>query len=152
MEEHGRIYIPSSVLSANKSSLEFLSSNSFLIIQNSKVSYTHQSILDFFLAEKMLKRYYAGEDIVDIIGGKEKQTPAKRYQVQMFLENLSEVDSQDFINAGRKMFESDQIRYFVKFVFLEVLNQIDTIYKNIQTFVLDYYEDKKYGNHLINNV
>lgn len=152
MEENGRIYIPSSVLSANKSSLEFLSSNSFLIIQNSKVSYTHQSILDCFLAEKMLKRYYAGEDIIDIVGGQEKQTPAKRYQVQMFLENLSELDSQDFINAGKKMFESDQIRYFVKFVFLEVFNQIDTIDENIQVFVFEYYEDKKIGNHLINSV
>lgn len=70
MEENGRIYIPSRVLSANNSSLEFLSSNSFLIIQNNKVSYTHQSILDCFLAEKMFKRYYAGEDIVDIIGSK----------------------------------------------------------------------------------
>lgn len=70
----------------------------------------------------------------------------------MFLENLSELDNQDFINVGKKMFESDQIRYFVKFVFLEVLNQIDVIDENIRAFVLDYCEDKRYENHLINNV
>ena len=64
-------------MSDNKSSLEFLSSNAFLIIQDNKVSFAHQSILDCFLAEKMLKRYYEGEDIVDIIGTKEKQTPGK---------------------------------------------------------------------------
>ena len=33
------------------------------------------------------------------------------------------------------MFEANQIRYFVKFVFLEVLNQIDILDENIQNFI-----------------
>lgn len=152
LEKHGRIFVPSSILNVNKSCLDFLSSNAFLIIQDNKVSFAHQSILDCFLAEKMLKRYYDGEDIVDIIGSKEKQTPGKRYQVQMFMQNLSEFDSQDFINAGQKMFGAKQIRYFVKFVFLEVLNQIDTLDENIQNFIISNCENETYGNHIINNV
>jgi len=152
LENQGRICIPLSILGVNKSYLEFLSSNAFLIIQDNKASFAHQSILDCFLAEKMLMRYYAGEDVVDIIGSKEKQTPGKRYQVQMFMQNLSEFDNQDFINAGQKMFEAKQIRYFVKFVFLEVLNQIDILDENIKSFIIDNCENKIYGNHLINNV
>lgn len=152
MDNIGRICIPLSVLSINKSCLDFLSSNAFLIIQDNKASFAHQSILDCFLAEKMLKRYYDGENIADIIGGKEKQTPGKRYQVQMFMQNLSEFDSYDFINAGQNMFESKQIRYFVKFVFLEVLNQIDILDENIQNFIINNCENKIYGNHIINNV
>ncbi|MFC4410069.1 hypothetical protein ACFOZY_06410 [Chungangia koreensis] len=152
LERYSRIFIPLSILNENKSSLEFLSSNAFLIIQDKKVSFAHQSILDCFLAEKMLQRYYDGEDIVDIIGTKEKQTPGKRYQVQMFMQNLSEFDSHDFINAGQRMFEANQIRYFVKFVFLEVLNQIDNIDENIQNFIVNNCENEKYGNNIINNV
>lgn len=152
LENLGRICIPLSVLSINKSCLEFLSSNAFLIIQDNKASFAHQSILDCFLAEKMLKKYYAGEDIANIIGSKEKQTPGKRYQVQMFMQNLSEFDSQDFINAGQNMFEARQIRYFVKFVFLEVLNQIDILDENIQNFIINNYENEIYGDHIINNV
>jgi hypothetical protein len=152
LEKLSRIFIPLSLLNENKSSLEFLSSNAFLVIQDNKVSFAHQSILDCFLAEKMLKRYYDSEDIVDIIGTKEKQTPGKRYQVQMFMQNLSEFDSQDFINAGHEMFESKQIRYFVKFVFLEILNQIDNPDENIQNFIVNNCENNIYNNHLINNV
>ncbi len=152
LEKSGRIFIPLNILNVNKSCLQFLASNSFLSIQDNKVSFTHQSILDCFLVDKMLERYYAGEDIVGIIGNKEKQTPGKRYQVQMFMQNLSEIDSQDFIVVGQKMFESRQIRYFVKFVFLEVLNQIDILDVNIQNFVLNNCEDKTYGNHIVNNV
>ena len=152
LERLGRICIPLSILSVNKSCLEFLSSNAFLVIQDSKVSFAHQSILDCFLAEKMLVRFYAGEDIVDIIGSKEKQTPGKRYQVQMFMQNLSEFDSLDFINAGQKMFEAKQVRYFVKFIFLEVLNQIDILDENIENFIINNCENKTYGSHIINNV
>ncbi len=152
LEKLGRIFIPLSLLYENKSSVEFLSSNAFLIIQDNKVSFAHQSILDCFLAEKMLKRFYDGESLVDIIGSKEKQTPGKRYQVQMFMQNLSEFDSQDFIYAGQKMFEAKQIRSFVKFVFLEVLNQIDQIDENIQNFIINNCENKIYSNHLINIV
>lgn len=152
LEKLGRVFIPLSILNVNKSCLEFLSSNAFLVIQDNKVSFAHQSILDCFLAEKMLKRYYDGEDIVDIIGSKEKQTPGKRYQVQMFMQNLSEFDSQDFINAGQKIFEAKQIRYFVKFVFLEILNQIDVLDENIQNFIINNCENETYGDHIINNV
>lgn len=152
LENLGRICIPLSILSVNKSCLEFLSSNAFLIIQDNKVSFAHQSILDCFLSDKMLKRYYAGEDIVDIIGSKQKQTPGKRYQVQMFMQNLSEFDSLDFINAGKKIFEAKQIRYFIKFVFLEVLNQIDILDENIQIFIISNCENETYGSHIINNV
>lgn len=152
LEKSSRIFMPISLLKENKSSLDFLSSNAFLVIQDNKVSFAHQSILDCFLAEKMLKRYYDDEDIVDIIGSKEKQTPGKRYQVQMFMQSLSEFDSQDFINVGQEMFEAKQIRYFVKFVFLEVLNQIENPDEIIQNFILNNCENKLYHNHLINNV
>lgn len=152
LEKSGRVFIPSNILNVNRSCLGFLASNSFLSIQDNKVSFTHQSILDCFLADKMLERYYAGEDIADIIGNKEKQTPGKRYQVQMFMQNLSEIDSQDFITVGQKMFDTERIRYFVKFVFLEVLNQLDVLDLNIQDFILNNCEDKAYSNHIINNV
>ncbi|MDR0126041.1 hypothetical protein [Bacillus zhangzhouensis] len=152
LEKSSRIFIPLSILNENKSTLEFLSSNAFLIIQDRKVSFAHQSILDCFLADKMLQRYYDGEDIVDIIGTKDKQTPGKRYQVQMFLQNLFEIDSHDFITVGQKMLEANQIRHFVKFVFFEVLNQIDKIDESIQYFIISNCENEKYGNKIIDNV
>lgn len=152
LERSNRIFIPLTILNENKSSLEFLSSNAFLIIQNNKVSFAHQSILDCFLAEKMLQRYYDGEDVIDIIGSKEKQTPGKRYQVQMFMQNLYEFESQDFISAGQRIFEAEQVRYFVKFVFLEILSQIENPDGNIQYFILNSCENEIYNSPIINNV
>ena len=46
------------------------------------------------------------------------------YQVQMFLQNLLEYDSGDFLSAGIKMVESAGIRFYVKYVFYEILRQV----------------------------
>lgn len=148
----GRISIPLNLLSVNRSSLDFLSSNGFLVIQGNRISFAHQSILDCFLAEMMLKQYYETENILEVIGIKEKQTPGRRYQVQMLLQNLVEFDSLDFLNAGQKMLASEQIRYCVKFVFFELLNQLEDLDENIQNYIINSCEDEDYGPHLINNV
>lgn len=152
-EKIGRICIPSKmILSVNTSALDFLSSNGFLVIQEDKISFAHQSILDSFLVEKMLTSYYETEDIINIIGSKEKQTPGRRYQVQMLLQNLIECYSEDFLKAGQKMLASNQIRYNVKFVFFEILNQLDVIDESIQSYIIENCENELYSEHIINNV
>ncbi|MEK4042095.1 hypothetical protein NSU18_00420 [Paenibacillus sp. FSL H8-0048] len=148
----GRISIPRMLLHDNISVLDHLSSNGFLVIQDNKISFAHQSILDYFLVEKMLTEYYETEDILGAIGGKEQQTPGKRYQVQMLLQNLNEQCSEDFLKAGQTMLSSDQVRYSLKFVFFEILNQLDTIDENIQTYILENCESDLYSKHIINNV
>jgi len=152
MEQSRRIFVPWGLINTNQSSLEYLSSNGFLLIQDGKISFAHQSILDCFTAEKMLKAYYDGKDIVEIIGKKEMQTPGRRYQVQMFLQYLSEHDSNFFLDVGVKMLNSQLIRYSIKFVFFEVLNQIDVLDEHIQNFIIKYCDDEKHSNHIISNV
>ncbi|MBH5317507.1 hypothetical protein I6N90_06715 [Paenibacillus sp. GSMTC-2017] len=148
----GRISIPSNLLKVNISCLDFLSSNGFLLKQDNKISFAHQSILDCFLAEEMLRKYYEGGDILEVIGNKERQTPGRRYQVQMFLQNLIEYNREDFLDAGIKMLNYEQLRYSVRFVVFEVLNQLDVLDENIQNYIIKNCEDEKYGNHIIDNV
>ena len=50
----------------------------------------------------------------------------RRYLVlpQMFLQNLLDYDSGDFLSAGIQLLESLQIRFYVKYVFYEILRQV----------------------------
>jgi len=148
----GRISIPTNILNVKRSCLDFLSSSGFLLVQNNSVSFAHQSILDCFLAEEMLRKYYDSENVLEIIGQKENQNPGRRYQVQMFLQNLIEFDSKDFLNVGLQMLASEQIRFSVKFVFFEVLNQLEVLDENIQSYIFENCENEIYGNQIINNV
>ena len=64
----------------------------------------------------MIEKYFEKQNIKNIIGEKNKQNPARRYQVQMFLQNILEYDSSDFIITGQKMLTSSDIRYYVKYI------------------------------------
>lgn len=152
LEKNGRIYFPLNALNISKSYIDFLASNSFFVIQGNKVSFAHQSILDCFLADELVKRYFDGENIIGLIGPKDKQVPSKRYQIQMFLEMLLEYDSRDFLKVGQNIFETDEIRYVIKFVFLEILNQIEILDEEIQRFILEKCEDEIYEKHFTRSV
>ncbi|WP_252214225.1 hypothetical protein [Clostridium sp. VAP41] len=152
LDKMGRISISKRIFRTNENALFYLSSNGFLIVQGDNISFIHQSILDYFLAEAMIDKFYGGEKIVNIVGDKEKQTPSRRYQVQMLLQNLVEMDSRDFINVGEQMLKSDSIRYYMKHVFYEVLGQVSNIDEPIRIFVLKSCEVKEYIKYILNNV
>ncbi|WP_052719990.1 hypothetical protein, partial [Clostridium sp. IBUN22A] len=137
---------------ATKRSLTYLSSNGFIVNNNNIISFAHQSISDYFLAQKMLKQYFEEKDIINIIGNKDKQTPQKRYQVQMLLQDIQTIDEEEFIQVGIQMMKSNEIRFYVKYVFFEVIGQSTTISDATRKFILKYYDDYEYGNHIIDGI
>lgn len=124
--EQGRISVPKIMLEKYASSIDFLISNDFLIESNQTISFSHQSILDCFLADQMIEKYYKGDLLVEIIGDIDKQTPGRRYQLQIFLQQLAEIHEEDFLKVGKQILEHNDIRYNLKYVFLEVLSQINS--------------------------
>lgn len=151
----GKLHISIKLLRALKvteKSLTYLSSNGFIVKNSNSVSFAHQSISDYFLAQEMLKRYFEGEDIISIIGDKHKQTPQKRYQIQMLLQDIQMEDEEEFIQVGIQMMKSNEIRFYVKYVFFEVLGQSTNIGDVTRKFILQYYDDNEYGNHIIDGI
>ena len=113
LDESGRLYVPKHILHVDEAGLDYLVSSEIILIQNNRVGFVHQSILDCFISHKMMEKYFSGMEIENIIGDKYKQTPGKRYQVQMFLQNLLEYDSNDFILIGEKMLSSEAHHHLV---------------------------------------
>lgn len=154
IDKYGMSYINCMQLddSDTTTSLKYLTSNGIIMVINNMVSFAHQSILDYFSVEKMLRNYFDGESIINIIGPKEMQTPEKRYQVQMLLQNIEEYDICKFIDAGKQMLESSNVRFYVKYVFLEVLGQCTSIDSDIKKFILEYCQKEEFVNHIIDDV
>ncbi len=152
LERTGRLYVPKQILHVDEAGLDYLISSEIVIIQNNRVGFVHQSILDYFMSQRMMENYFDGQTMENIIGEKCRQTPGRRYQVQMFLQNLLEYDSGDFILLGKEMLVSDNIRYYVKYVFYEILGQIQEPDDNVMQFIIDNCENEIYGNYLLNNV
>lgn len=149
---NGKINAPNAVLQISANYIDFLQSNGFIIVFNEVVSFTHQSILDIFLSDYMVGEYYSGKDIIDIIGSKEKQVPGKRYQLQLFMEQMMEASENEFLKIGNKVLISEIVRFSFKFVFLEILAMIKSPSKMVCNYVCKNCKDIQWGRYFIENV
>lgn len=152
LDRIGRLYAPRKILSIDERGFDYLVSSELLVVEGQKVGFVHQSILDYFISNKMTNQFYQGNKIETIIGDKREQTPGKRYQVQMFLQNLLEYDSGDFLTAGRQMLESSGIRFYVRYVFYEILRQIMEPDEVIVQYVKQECQDETNCEYFIKNV
>lgn len=151
LDKTGRLYIPKQISNIGEAELDYLISSEIIILQNNKLSFVHQSILDYFISLSMSEKYFNKQSIEEIIGEKGKQDPKRRYQIQMFLQNILELDSSDFLLIGEKMLFSNNVRYYVKYIFYEILRQIEEPDENITQFILTNYENNIFGNYLMDN-
>lgn len=152
LDSLGRLFAPQRIIDIEESVLEYLISEDLLVSDGNKIGFIHQSILDYFLARKMEKQFYADETIERIVGVKSKQTPGRRYQVQMLLQNLLENNSGDFIKAGNAIIESSNVRYYIKYVFYEILREIDKPDYCIENYVLKACKDVSKREPMLENV
>lgn len=152
LDKTGRLYALKRSLEVEVRGLDYLISAELLIADGEKIGFVHQSILDYFISNKMTEKFFAGDKIEQIVGEKNKQTPGKRYQVQMFLQNLLECDSGDFLSAGMQLVESLQVRFYVKYVFYEILRQISEPDEKIAEYVKRECKDENKSDYFVNNV
>lgn len=151
-DNKGRITVPIIHLKMPFDYKTFLISDGFLIECNDSVSFSHQSILDCFLAEQMIQKYYEDKKLKDIIGDIYRQTPGRRYQVQIFLQQMAEISEEDFLEIGKELINQIDIRYSFKYVFFEVLSQIDLPNSLTQEIVLSLLEREEWRKPVINTV
>jgi hypothetical protein len=149
MEKMGRLFVPKSVIGAEETGLDYLKSAGLISIIENKVSYTHQSFLDCFISERMLNQFYEGMEIEDIIGDKSLQSPGRRYQTQMLMQSILEYSSEDFLDFGLRLQESCNVRYYIKYLFYEILAQITDIDDNIKQFIIENHNSEMLLNIVI---
>ncbi len=137
-------------ISISSEIMDFLISHNFIVNNNDKISFSHQSILDYLFAQKMESEYINGLTVEEIIG--KNQTPVRRFQLQLLMQMLLEENTEEFIDFGEKLIYSNLIRVSFKFVFYEILNDITSTDENINEFILNNCENQAIiKNVLLNN-
>lgn len=153
IDRTGKLMIPIQLLgSYSMLGKEYLLSNGLLLLNGNNLGFVHQSIYDYFSMEKMLTRIFEGDSIINIIGPRIKQTPMKRYHLQMLFENLMDYDMDKFINIGSGLMHNEEVRFYMKYVFLEVLGQAESISQNAKVFLNEFLSNKYWKNHFVDAV
>lgn len=132
--------------------LDYLCSKELLILSDNSISFSHQSILDYYLVENMISDYMNGKSIDDLIGDRIKQTPNVRYQLQMFLEIMYDIDKDKFVEAIDYVINSKKIRSYLKYIAFDVLGLIPVVTKNIEDYILHNYKRIELFDDYINSV
>jgi hypothetical protein len=155
-EKEGRLNALSTEINMPDSVIDYLVSSGILVEQKTGhfriISFVHQSIYDCFQSERMFLDYYSGKDIITIIGAKIQQTPTRRYQFQMFLQNLLEYSENQFIELGKEILAHSAIRFAYKFVFFELLAQISEPSNHVSSYISEAVENEQIRKHIIASV
>ena len=113
-----------------------LQSEGLVTLEKNNYTYTHQSIFDYFIARDMLVKLLNGDSIETVVGPIDKQTPWRRYQVQMMFEQLHDISSEKFLECGKILLESKAIRFYIKHVLFEIIGQLENIDKKYRGLLL----------------
>ena len=120
LDKRGCLYIPKQVLNAEQAGLDYLISSGIIVNQNNKIGFVHQSILDCLISQNMMTKYFEEQPIESIIGEKSNKTQHDDIKCRCSYQNILEYESNDFIqNLEKKMLASDNIRYYVKYLFMK---------------------------------
>ncbi|MDW7669890.1 MAG: hypothetical protein SCJ93_13785, partial [Bacillota bacterium] len=153
IDRTGKLMIPEQLLaSCSILCKEYLLSNGMLFLGGNQIGFVHQSLYDYFSMEKMFNRLIEGTSIFEIIGNKDDQTPMRRYHLQMLFQNLLEFDINLLIRIGKQLLHSQEVRFYMKYVFFEVLGQTEIITKETEEFIYEHLSHSFWKNHLIDAV
>lgn len=99
LERTGRLYVPKQILHVEEAGLDYLLSSEIIVSQNNRVGFVHQSILDYFMSQRMMEKYFDRQTIENIIGEKCRQSRRMVWAFVHYIEKsaVSVVDYADII-------------------------------------------------------
>ena len=152
MESSSTLALPEQFFSDYDTELQALISNGLLIKNGSKISFTHQSFLDYFAVSDMLKEIYCSGNVLEVIGDLSEQTPNLRYRFLRILQNILDTDEDYFINVSQNILNSDGVRYYFKCTIFEVSGQSENPSHSLLNYMYENFLDEQWHKYVYNTV
>ena len=89
-----------------------------------RVGFSHQSYLDFLVADRQLRQIYQGATIRDWLGQKSDQSLFIREQLRYMLSLLCDESPDYFLREIGHILAAPDVRFHLKHLVLEILSQI----------------------------
>lgn len=132
--------------------LEMLQSHGIIQEDSARISFCHQSYLDYLIARKTLNELQKGKSIVDWLGPIDKQTLFRREQLRQILSFLSQERILEFVKTVRFLLFSDYVRFHLKQLVLEIWSSIKDISAPLRAFTLELLENEYWNPYMIETV
>ena len=154
MEHQGKVSAPGRILGSWPTAAEAMSS--YGIIQKSvdgHINFCHQSYLDYLIADYLLCQIGKGTgSVISWLGSKERQSLFRREQLRQALAMLSEEMPADFLRVAQELLGSENVRFHLKHLVLELIGQIDNINEELGAYCLGLLNDGQWKEHVLETV
>jgi len=145
--------VPERVFVRYARTCEALHSLGVLFTSSHCISFTHQSYLDFLIADRLLKQVYDGTgSISGWLGGKSNQSLFRREQLRYMLSLLCEESFEHFLKEIRDILASPSVRFHLKHLVLEVLSQIKQPSAAVIDYLLELLGDESWKPHVTETI
>ena len=150
LDSSGAVSAPERVLNGQSiECINALMSHSIIQFQDKKVTFCHQSYLDFLIAMNVFEQIDQGKPLLQWLGDKENQTLYRRQALSLFLMMLLTESQELFVKHFRETIFSDNVRFHVKHLFLEILGQAVGIGREIKELENELLESEHWKNHVL---
>lgn len=154
MQGGARLFAPEAALQFSQKEASAYRSLQLLQVHQGKVSFCHQSYLDYLVALRVVEELeQGGKGLLNWIGPPEKQTLFRREQLRIVLEELRDRDPKIYMNEMRALLlAGGRIRFHLRLLCLQFLSQIQEPLSQEGCLVLDLIEDPYWREHVLQNV
>lgn len=148
MGENSAFFLPRRSYLGEKRIVDALVSEGMLIDHDTKLAFSHQTFLDYFIIADYLDQLACGKDILLLLGNADDQVPNLRYRFLVLLQELYEMDEMLFLQQSKVILESDAVRFYFKCAVFEAVAQCATPSDELCNFVHTYWCDQTWREYI----
>jgi hypothetical protein len=150
METKQLISAPSSLVNKYPSQLKALQSYGILQLSENRVSFFHQTYLDYQIADRLRNQIHQGSgNILQWLGEQKDQSLFRREQLRQLLMLLAEDAPDEWLKQSQCLLEAETVRFHLKHLVLTVMGQQEKISKKLGNFCLELLEDEKWHKQAV---
>ena len=128
--------------------VQFLISAGILTNNETRISFVHQSFLDYFIVNDSLLKVVAGTSVLNFVGNTDQQTPNLRYRYFVLLQELIDFDESYFLSQSKEILASEHVRFYYKCVVFDVVGQQGEPSQGLLEFAHLYWNDPVWHDYV----
>jgi len=153
MEKWSRQDAPRRLLAERPKICDDLTSLGIFRAAGQQIAFTHQSLFDFLVAERVLRHIDQGKgSVVSWLGAKESQSLFRRDQLRLVLALLSDEAPQRFLREVQGVLGGNDVRFHVKHLVLESIAQIESPAAPLADYLIELLADEYWKPHVLGSV
>lgn len=152
MEHKGCITAPRSLM-ADTTILDALCSCGLIRASDGQIAFAHQTYLDYQIASRVVREIHANnQDVCAWLGQRDRQSLRRREPLRQALCLLGEESADDFRAAIRSILTSDNVRFHLKHLCLEVIGQLDNPPESLLAYLKGIVATDEWKEHVLGTV